>query len=63
MIGLLDTGQLQAGEAVAIPAAGGVGSVTGQIAKIMGCRVIGIGGGPEKCRSLIETFSFDAAVD
>ena len=40
-----------------------VGSVAGQIAKIKGCRVIGIAGGPEKCRALTEEFGFDAAID
>jgi NADPH-dependent curcumin reductase len=40
-----------------------VGSVAGQIAKIKGCRVIGIAGGPEKCRAVVEEFGFDAAID
>ena len=44
-------------------AAGAVGSVAGQIAKIKGCRVIGIAGGPEKCRVVTEEFGFDAAID
>ena len=44
-------------------AAGAVGSVAGQIAKIKGCRVIGIAGGPDKCRVVVEEFGFDAAID
>lgn len=64
IVGLLEIGQPEAGDTVLISAAAGaVGSVAGQIAKIHGCRVIGIAGGEEKCRSLIEDFGFDAAVD
>jgi hypothetical protein len=44
-------------------AAGAVGSVVGQIAKIKGCRVVGIAGGEEKCRHIVEELGFDAAVD
>jgi NADPH-dependent curcumin reductase CurA len=62
--GLLDTGKLAAGETVVVSgAAGAVGSVAGQIAKVKGARVIGIAGGPEKCRTLTEEFGFDAAID
>jgi NADPH-dependent curcumin reductase CurA len=62
--GLLDVGALQAGETVVVSgAAGAVGSVAGQIAKIKGARVIGIAGGPEKCRWLVEELGFDAAID
>jgi NADPH-dependent curcumin reductase CurA len=62
--GLLDTGKLKAGDTVVVSgAAGAVGSVAGQIAKIKGCRVIGIAGGPEKCRWLTEELGFDAAID
>jgi len=62
--GLLDTGKLKAGDTVIVSgAAGAVGSVAGQIAKIKGCRVIGIAGGPEKCRWLTEELGFDAAID
>ena len=62
--GLLDVGALQEGDTVAISgAAGAVGTVAGQIAKIKGCRVIGIAGGPEKCGMLVDELGFDAAVD
>jgi NADPH-dependent curcumin reductase CurA len=61
---LLDVGRIQAGDTVVISgAAGAVGSVAGQIAKLHGCRVIGIAGGQEKCRALLEEFGFDAAID
>ena len=62
--GLLDTGRAAAGDTVVVSgAAGAVGSVAGQIAKIKGCKVIGIAGGPDKCRLLLEEFGFDAALD
>jgi len=63
--GLLDTGRLKEGDTVVVSgAAGAVGSTAGQIAKIKGAgRVIGIAGGPEKCRALTEEFGFDAAID
>jgi NADPH-dependent curcumin reductase CurA len=62
--GLLDVGKMQAGDTVVISGAGGaVGSVAGQIAKIMGARVIGIAGGEEKCRWLVDELGFDAAID
>jgi hypothetical protein len=62
--GLLDTGRLKEGDTVVVSgAAGAVGSVAGQIAKVKGARVIGIAGGPEKCRVLTEEFGFDAAID
>ena len=61
---LLDTGRAQEGDTVVVSgAAGAVGSVAGQIAKIKGCRVIGIAGGAEKCRAVTEEFGFDAAID
>ena len=44
-------------------AAGGVGSIAGQIFKISGCKVIGIAGGKEKCKILLDEFGFDAAID
>ena len=62
--GLLDVGQPKAGETVAVStAAGAVGSCAGQIAKIMGCRTVGIAGGPEKTRLCREEFRYDAAID
>ena len=62
--GLLKVGRPQAGETVLVSAAAGsVGSLVGQIAKILGCRAVGISGGPDKCRQLIEHYGFDAAVD
>jgi NADPH-dependent curcumin reductase CurA len=62
--GLLDVGQAREGETVVISgAAGAVGSTAGQIAKLKGCRVIGIAGGPEKCAWLTDELGFDAAID
>ena len=62
--GLLDVGRPQAGETVVVSgAAGATGSMVGQIAKLHGCRVIGIAGGPEKCRYLVTELGFDAAID
>ncbi len=62
--GLLDLGNPQPGETVVVSgAAGAVGSVAGQIAKIKGCHVVGIAGGPEKCAWLVDELSFDAAID
>jgi hypothetical protein len=62
--GLLDLGQPRAGETVLVSgAAGATGSVAGQIARIKGCRVVGIAGGAEKCRWLTEVARFDAAID
>jgi NADPH-dependent curcumin reductase len=62
--GLLDTGKLKQGDTVVVSgAAGAVGSVAGQIAKIKGGRVIGIAGGEEKCRWLVDDLGFDAAID
>jgi NADPH-dependent curcumin reductase CurA len=61
---LLDVGRIRDGDTVVISgAAGAVGSVAGQIAKIKGCRVIGIAGGEAKCRMLTEELGFDAAID
>lgn len=61
---LLDVGAPKRGDSVVISgAAGAVGSVAGQIAKIKGCRVIGIAGGEEKCYSLINELGFDGAID
>ena len=62
--GLLDAGKLKAGETVVVSAAAGsVGSIVGQIAKIKGCRVVGIAGGRDKCNWLTSELGFDAAVD
>ena len=62
--GLLEIGQPKPGETVAVAAASGaVGSVVGQIAKIKGARAVGIAGGPEKCRFVVEELGFDACVD
>lgn len=62
--GLLDIGKPQAGETVVVSAAAGaVGSVVGQIAKIMGCRVVGITGSDEKCHWLVEELGFDDAIN
>jgi NADPH-dependent curcumin reductase CurA len=62
--GLLEIGKPKAGDTVVVSAAAGsVGSIVGQIAKIKGCRVIGIAGGEDKCRWLTTELGFDAAVD
>jgi NADPH-dependent curcumin reductase CurA len=62
--GLLDVGAMAEGETVLVSgAAGAVGSVVGQLAKIKGGRVVGIAGGAEKCRFLVEELGFDAAID
>jgi NADPH-dependent curcumin reductase CurA len=63
-IGMTDVGRPQAGDTVVVSAAAGAtGSVAGQIAKIAGARVVGIAGGPEKCRAVVEDFGFDACID
>lgn len=62
--GLLTVGEPKSGEAVVVSgAAGAVGALVGQIAKIKGCRAIGIAGGERKCRYLVEDLGFDAAID
>jgi NADPH-dependent curcumin reductase len=62
--GLLDIGRPEPGQTVVVSgAAGSVGSVVGQIAKIKGCRAIGIAGGEEKCRWLVDELGFDGAID
>jgi NADPH-dependent curcumin reductase CurA len=62
--GLLDVGKMKEGDTVVVSgAAGAVGSVAGQIAKIKGARVIGIAGGETKCRWLVDDLGFDAAID
>jgi len=62
--GLLDIGRPAPGQTVVVSgAAGAVGSVVGQIAKIKGCRVIGVAGGERKCRLVVEQLGFDACID
>src|SRR4029079_12176568 len=62
--GLLEIGRPREGETVVVSAAAGsVGSIVGQIAKIKGCRVVGIAGGKDKCQWLMTELGFDAAVD
>lgn len=62
--GLLEVGQPKAGETVVVSAASGaVGSIVGQIAKIKGCRAVGIAGGPDKCRYVVDELGFDACID
>ena len=62
--GLLDVGEAKEGDTVVVSAAAGaVGSVAGQIAKIKGGRAIGIAGGPEKCAMVTDEFGFDACID
>ncbi|MEH6444020.1 MAG: NADP-dependent oxidoreductase [Oceanospirillaceae bacterium] len=63
-MGLLDIGQPKAGETVVVAAAtGAVGSLVGQIAKLQGCKVIGIAGGAEKCQYAVDTLGFDYCLD
>jgi NADPH-dependent curcumin reductase len=62
--GLLDKGKPKSGETVLVSgAAGAVGSLVGQIAKLQGCRVVGIAGGEAKCAYLLRELGFDAAID
>jgi NADPH-dependent curcumin reductase CurA len=62
--GMVDIGRPKAGETVVVSAAAGAtGSIAGQIAKVHGARVIGIAGGPQKCRAVVEDFGFDACID
>jgi NADPH-dependent curcumin reductase len=63
-MGLLDIGRPKAGETVVVAAASGaVGSVVGQIAKLKDCRVVGIAGGADKCRYVVEELGLDACID
>ena len=63
-MGLLDIGQPKTGETVVVAAAtGAVGSLVGQIAKLKGCKVVGIAGGAEKCQYAVETLGFDHCID
>jgi NADPH-dependent curcumin reductase len=62
--GLLDVGRPEPGQTVVVSgAAGAVGSIVGQIARIKGCRAVGIAGGADKCRWLVDELGFDAAID
>src|SRR5205807_1406731 len=62
-VGLLDIGQPKPGETVVVSAAAGaVGSAVGQIAKIKGCRAVGVAGAPEKCEYVVKELGFDACV-
>ena len=62
--GLLDVGKPNPGETVVVSAASGaVGSIVGQIAKLKGCRAVGIAGGPDKCKYVVDELGFDACVD
>ena len=62
--GLLEIGQPKEGDTVVVSgAAGATGNIAGQIAKIKGCKVVGIAGGPEKCAWLVDELGFDAAID
>ncbi len=62
--GLLDIGRPEPGETVVVSAAAGaVGSVAGQIARLKGCRVIGVAGGPAKCAHVVDELRFDACID
>jgi len=63
-VGLLDIGQPKPGETVVVAAASGaVGAVVGQIAKLQGCRAVGIAGGADKCRFVVDELGFDACID
>ena len=62
--GILEVGKIKEGDVVVVSgAAGAVGSIVGQIAKLKGCRVIGIAGGPDKCKYIVEELGFDGAID
>lgn len=62
--GVLDVGRPQPGQTVVVSgAAGSVGSIAGQIARIVGCRAVGIAGGMDKCRWLVDELGFDGAID
>jgi NADPH-dependent curcumin reductase CurA len=63
-VGLLDIGQPKPGETVVVSAASGaVGAVVGQLAKIKGCRAVGIAGSPEKCRYVVDELGLDACLN
>lgn len=63
-MGLLEIGKPVAGETLVVAAATGpVGATVGQIAKLKGCKVVGVAGGPEKCQHAIDVLGFDACID
>ena len=63
-VGMIDIAEVKPGDAVVVSAAAGaVGSIAGQIAKIKGATVVGIAGGPDKCRWLTDALKFDGAID
>ncbi len=63
-VGLIDIGQPKAGETVVVSAASGaVGAVVGQLAKIKGCRAVGIAGSADKCRYVVDELGFDACIN
>lgn len=63
-MGLMDIGQPRAGETLVVAAASGaVGAVVGQVAKLKGCRVVGVAGGEGKCRYVTQTLGFDVCID
>jgi NADPH-dependent curcumin reductase CurA len=63
-VGLVDIGQPKPGETVVVSAASGaVGAVVGQLAKIKGCRAVGIAGSPDKCRYVVDELGFDACIN
>ena len=63
-VGLMTLIEPKAGETVVVSAASGaVGSVVGQLAKSLSCRVVGLAGGPDKCKAVVEEFGFDACID
>ena len=62
--GLKEIGQPEPGNTVVVSAASGaVGSVVGQLARLWGCRAVGIAGGPQKCRYVVDELGFDACID
>ena len=63
-VGLMTIIEPKAGETVVVSAASGaVGAVVGQLAKAQGCRVVGLAGGPDKCKAVTDEFGFDACID
>ena len=63
-VGLMTIIEPKAGETIVVSAASGaVGAVVGQLAKAKGCRAVGLAGGPDKCKAVVEEFGFDACID